>query len=78
MGNRRLGPVTGPLAGPFWRWLPRPIPRGGVRVAGRRLANTLLCQFAVQKVEPVLSPEEFVAIDVRGGAEDLPVDRFLR
>src|SRR5215831_20385182 len=40
--------------------------------------NALFCQRTVQKVEPVLSPEGLVAVDVSRRAEDLALDRFLR
>ena len=50
--------------------------RQGKRTANRE--NTLFCQRPVQKVEPILTPERLVAIDVRRRAEDLAVDRLLR
>src|SRR6202171_4817430 len=40
--------------------------------------NTLFCQCTVQKVEPILSPERLIAINVGRRAEDLAVDRLLR
>src|SRR5215472_5409488 len=38
--------------------------------------NSLFCQRPVQKVEPILSPEQLVAIDVGRRAEHLPLDGF--
>src|SRR5689334_3151699 len=38
--------------------------------------NSLFCQRPVQKVEPILSPEQLVAVNVRGRAEHLARDRF--
>src|ERR1700687_4006816 len=40
--------------------------------------NTLFCQCTVQKVEPILSPERLVTINVGRRTEDLAVDRLLR
>src|SRR5439155_5770640 len=39
--------------------------------------NSLFCQCPVQKVEPILSPEELVPVDVRRRAEYLALDRLL-
>src|SRR6185369_3573859 len=40
--------------------------------------NSLFCQCAVQKVEPILSPEELARVNVGGRTENATVDRFLR
>src|SRR6185436_11490901 len=50
--------------------------RRGKRTANRQ--NTLFCQRSVQKVEPILTPERLLSIDVRRRPEDLAVDRLLR
>src|SRR5260370_36539487 len=39
--------------------------------------NSLFCQCPVQKVEPILSPEELVPVDVRRRTEYLALDRLL-
>ncbi len=53
-------------------------PEGSGRRFRQIRANPLLCQCAVQEVEPILPPVERVAVDVGGRAEDLAVDRLLR
>src|ERR1700681_1315024 len=63
-----------------------PGPAGSLAAAGLVAAmlqdatepeNTLFCQCAVQKVEPILSPERLVAINVGRRTEDLAGDRLL-
>src|SRR6266853_935910 len=65
-----------------------PGPAGSLAAAGLAAAilqkiatepeNTLFCQRTVQKVEPILSPERLIAINVGRRTEDLAVDRLLR
>src|SRR5205814_9424820 len=46
--------------------------------ATRNRKNTLFCQCPVQKVEPILAPEQFVAVDVGRRPEDLAINGLLR
>src|SRR5205814_1175197 len=46
--------------------------------ATRNRKNTLFCQRPVEKVEPILAPEQFVAVDVGRRPEDLAIDGLLR
>jgi hypothetical protein len=39
--------------------------------------NVLFCQFPGQEVEPILSPEQLIAVNVGGCAKYLAIDRFL-
>src|SRR5215831_1495665 len=48
--------------------------RHGPALEDRDRPNSLFCQCAVQKVEPILSPEHLAVADVRRRAEHAAVD----
>src|SRR5437867_2213515 len=70
-----------PGPAPCWRrWCVGMKPRSAAFAslsAKRSRENALFCQCSVQKVEPILSPEQLVAVDVRWRAEDLAIDRLF-
>ena len=81
-GNRRRGPVPALVAAAHAGLPRRPSASAAPAASGSPGAarqNTLLCQFAVQEVEPILSPEQLaVGTTYVGAPNTCAVDRLLR